>query len=76
MCDCLDNFKEEFLKKYPQWKGREIKYIELPQGINFSTGKSFYYLPIYIYVGYKTPKESSLIIKFCPICGEKLDNGE
>lgn len=69
MCDCLQDFKKRFLEKYSKWEGRDVKGVSLPQGINFSTGQAFYYLPIYVDVGQKKDKQTSLIIKHCPLCG-------
>lgn len=76
MCDCLKKFEERFLQRYPTWKGKPVRRVDLPQGLNFETGKLFYYLPIYVDVGQKKPNETHLIMSRCPICGEKFESSQ
>lgn len=76
MCTCLEDFKKEFKKQYPTWNNRPVKDVSLPEGFSFKTGDTFYYVPIYINVGYQKPKESSLLIRFCPVCGKPMPGVE
>ena len=73
MCECLEDFRRRFVEKYPTWKGKKVYGVSLPDGINFETGKAFYYLPVYIEVGQRNPKQTSLIMRHCPLCGENLN---
>jgi len=72
-CSCLEDFKVKFLKEYPAYRGKKVLSISLPEGFSMTTGRSFYYLPVYIDVGQKKPKETSLIMSNCPICGKKFE---
>lgn len=72
-CSCLDDFKKKFLADYPVYRGKSVRGVSLPEGFNMNTGKSFYYLPVYIDVGLKNSKETSLIMSHCPICGKKFE---
>jgi hypothetical protein len=73
MCKCLQDFLEDFKQRYPTWKGKSVKDVFFPEGFDLKEGKSFVYLPIYIDVGLKNPKESALILHRCPIRGEEDD---
>jgi hypothetical protein len=76
MCECLERFKKQFRDKYPTWKGREVKGVALSEGIDTSTGRTIYYVPVYVDVGLKFPKETSLICTHCPCCGEAFASEE
>lgn len=67
---------EQFVEKYKNgFKGKKVEAAEFPSGFMVS-GKRTYFLSLMVTtVGRKKTIEVPVLMKFCPLCGERLSDG-
>ena len=76
MCECMERIPGQFVAKYKDgFKGRKVESAAFPSGFMLS-GKQTYFLPLVVTaVGQKKKIEVPVLMKFCPLCGERLSDG-